>query len=88
MYIAKIEITLRPSILDTQGKATRNALHNLGYNSVEEVRIGKLIEMHIQATGEEEARSIADEACKKLLANEVMENYSIHLEAAETQRAD
>ncbi|NND73138.1 MAG: phosphoribosylformylglycinamidine synthase subunit PurS [Rhodothermales bacterium] len=79
MYRAKIEVTLRPSILDPQGKATRHALHNLGYTAVEEVRIGKLIEMHIDAATKDAAHDIAEAACRKLVANEVMENYSIVL---------
>lgn len=77
MYKAKIDITLRPSILDPQGKATRQALHNLGYPGVTDVRIGKMVELEIDAASEEDALSMAKDACEKLLANTVMEDYSI-----------
>jgi phosphoribosylformylglycinamidine synthase len=80
MYKAKINITLRKSILDPKGKAARHALHNLGINDVNDVRIGKFIEMDIEAASEKEAHSIADTACAKLLANEVMEDYQINIE--------
>lgn len=80
MYKASIHVTLRPSILDPQGKATRDALVQLGFESVAEVRMGKLIEMRIDTSLEEEARRVAEEAARKLLANPVVENYDITLE--------
>ena len=86
MYKAKISVTLRPSILDPQGKAAHHALTNLGLASVEQVRIGKYVEVWIDATDEAAARQIAEAACEKLLANPVMEDYSFTIEqvAAET----
>lgn len=80
LYRAKIEVVLRPSILDPQGKATRHALHNLGFGSVERVRMGKLVEMMIEAGSEEMARETAINACQQVLANPVMEDYSIEIE--------
>jgi phosphoribosylformylglycinamidine synthase PurS subunit len=80
MYRAKINITLRSSILDPQGKAVHHALENLGLPAVEEVRIGKFIELNIRCSGESEAKAVAEEACKKLLANPVMEDYSYTIE--------
>lgn len=80
MYKAKVNITLRKSILDPKGKAAHQALHNLGLNNIDGVRIGKFIEMDIQAASESEARKLADTACSKLLANEVMEDYHIEIE--------
>jgi phosphoribosylformylglycinamidine synthase subunit PurS len=77
MYKAKINVTLRKSILDPKGKASREALHNLGYRAVEDVRIGKYIELNINAGSESEAEKIAHEACSKLLANEVMEDFTV-----------
>lgn len=77
MYKATVNVTLRKSILDPQGKAAHHALHNLGMKKVDGVRIGKLIEMDINATSEEEAKSIAENACVQLLANEVMEDFEI-----------
>lgn len=80
LYTAKIEVVLRPSILDPQGKATQHALHSLGFAGVERVRMGKLVEMLIEASSADEARKVADSACQKVLANPVMEDYSIEIE--------
>jgi len=79
MYRANVTITLRKSILDPQGKATHSALKNLGLNQISSVRIGKLIQLDIEAEDETTARQIADTACSKLLANEVMEDYQIEI---------
>lgn len=83
MYKATIEITLRPSILDPQGKAAHHALDHLGYGSVERVRIGKYVEMFIAEDREEAAEQVAREACERLLANPVMEDFTIHLDRVE-----
>lgn len=80
MYKAKINITLRKSILDPKGKAAHHALHNLGLSDVNEVRIGKFIEMDIKADTEKQAHELAETACVKLLANEVMEDYHIEID--------
>lgn len=83
MYKANIHITLKESILDPKGKASVHALQNLGLNEIENARIGKFIELDIEADSVDEARDIADQACQKLLANEVMENYTLEVRAAE-----
>lgn len=80
MYKAKIHVTLRPSILDPKGKATHQALQSLGLNEVQQVRIGKFIELDIDASNKKEASKIAEEACAKLLVNEVMEDFEIFFE--------
>lgn len=85
MYKATISIRLRPSILDPQGKTVHHALGNLGYESVERVRMGKLAELWIDASSEDEARAVAEEACDKLLANPVTENYALTLEAVDPE---
>ncbi len=85
MYKANVRITLRPSILDPQGKAVHHALENLGYDAVERVRMGKYVEMWIEAASEEAAARLAREACEKLLANTVMEDYAIALEPLEKE---
>lgn len=77
MYKATVNVTLRKSILDPQGKAAHHALQNLGLNEVSQVRIGKLIELDIDADSREQAETIAENACVKLLANEVMEDFVI-----------
>lgn len=76
MYQSTITITLRPSILDVQGKAVEHGIHSLGMKEVNNVRIGKSIHLTIDAGSEEEAKRITQDACKKLLANPVMEDYT------------
>lgn len=88
MYKATISITLRPSILDPEGKTVQHALTNLGFDGVSEVRMGKQAEVWIEAESEEEARQVATEACEKLLANPVTENFDIELEAAAPQTVE
>tara|TARA_R110000868_G_scaffold408293_5_gene690998 strand:+ start:30045 stop:30290 length:246 start_codon:yes stop_codon:yes gene_type:complete len=79
MYKAKVNVTLRPSILDPKGKAAHHALQNLGINQVEKVRIGKFIELEVNADSEASAKEIVESACSKLLANEVMEDFEIEI---------
>ena len=79
MFKALIRITLRPSILDPQGKAIHHALHSLGYAAVDDVRAGKLIELRIDTEDRAEAERIAREASQKLLANEVMEDFTVEV---------
>ncbi len=75
----KIQVKIMPldGLLDPQGKAVMGGLNNLSINAVQDVRIGKNIELQIEAETKEEAHKIADEAAKKLLANQVMEQYEI-----------
>ncbi len=80
MYLAKITVTLRKSILDPQGKAVRHALESLELNGVGEVRIGKFIELRLNVSNKKKAEQLADEACKKLLANPVMEDFNYTIE--------
>ncbi len=87
MYKAGIRITLRPSILDPQGKAVHHALENLGFDDVDQVRMGKYVEMWIDTDEEAEAERVAREACEKLLANQVMEDFDIALEPVAAQSA-
>ena len=79
MFTAKINITIRKTILDPQGKAVEHSLKSLGFDSIEDTRIGKYIELKINTKTKEEAHRISEEACKKLLANDVMEDYSIQI---------
>ncbi len=76
-YKARITVTLRPSILDPQGKAAHRALTNLGFSTVQEVRVGKVVEMVLHEPSLEAARAAAEAACQKLLANPVMEDYAV-----------
>jgi len=71
---ARIFVTLKPGVLDPQGKAIQHALAGLGFGGVNDVRAGRLIELDLaDGTGEAEV----DEMCRKLLANTVIENYRI-----------
>ncbi len=81
VFIAKIIITLRKSILDPQGKAVLHGAHLLGSSEVDDIRIGKFIEMKIDVQSEKEAQEIAENLCLKLLANPVMEDYNYTLES-------
>lgn len=74
-YTAHINVMPLKELLDPQGKAVNNSLHNLGLAAVENVRIGKHITLSIEADSKEAAASITEEACKKLLANPVMEQF-------------
>jgi phosphoribosylformylglycinamidine synthase len=80
MYLAKVYITLKPTVNDPQGLTIKGALHNLGFSSVEDVRAGKYIEVRIAEKDITEARKQVDEMCRKLLANPVIENYRFELE--------
>lgn len=77
---ARIHVTLKNGVLDPQGKAIEHALSNLGFGGVDAARQGKLIELDLAETDREAAHSKVDEMCRKLLANTVIENYSIELE--------
>ncbi|MCF8449974.1 MAG: phosphoribosylformylglycinamidine synthase subunit PurS [Taibaiella sp.] len=74
-YIAHIDVMPLKELLDPQGKAVNTSLHNLGLSGINDVRIGKQIHLHIEAQSKEAAENIAREACKKLLANPVMESF-------------
>ena len=76
---AKIHITLKSGVLDPQGKAIEGALIGLGFEGTSDVRQGKVIELEIAEFDEAAARAKVEEMCKKLLANPVMENYTIEL---------
>ena len=78
-YQAHIYVTLRPSVLDPAGVAVESGLKQLGYEGVEQVRIGKYIELMLCAANEEAARQELDRICDQLLANPVIENYRFDL---------
>lgn len=78
-FTAAINVMPHKELLDPQGKAVTGSLHNLGLAQVADVRIGKRIHLQLDAVDEAEARKAAEEACKKLLANAVMESYEIQI---------
>ncbi len=80
---ATIYISLKNGVLDPQGKAIENALGQLGFDGVDNVRQGKMIELELADTDANQARDRLQEMCEKLLANTVIENYDIRLSDAE-----
>lgn len=83
MYLAKVYVTLKPTVNDPQGLTIKGALHNLGFISVEDVRAGKYIEVRIKGNDIDTARNQVNEMCHKLLANPVIENYRFELEGVQ-----
>ena len=78
-FTVQVKVMPLKELLDPQGKAVKSGLGNMGMNKIEDVRIGKNITLQIEAASAEEARSIAEQASKKLLANPVMEYYEIEV---------
>ncbi len=79
---ARVHVTLKPGILDPQGKAIQHALAALGFAGVEAVRQGKVIEVELAESDAAAARQRLRDMCEKLLANTVIENYTIELDGA------
>ena len=72
-------VTLKKEVLDPQGKVVGQTLKNMGYKNIINVRQGKYIDIEIDETDKEKAQKIAEEICKKLLTNIVIEDYTINL---------
>jgi len=83
IYQVRIYVTLRPSVLDPAGTAIQSGLQHMGYDNVEQVRIGKYIELTLRADSETTARTQLDLICDQLLANPVIENYRFELTEVE-----
>lgn len=81
--IAKIQITLKAGILDPQGKTIHHGLEMLGFSGIRGVRAGKLLEITFEGITREQAQQATENACKKLLANPVIENYEFVVEEKE-----
>jgi len=77
---ARVYVTLKPGVLDPQGKAIQHALGALGFDGVESVRQGKVIELELAARDRAAAQAEVEAMCQKLLANTVIENYAIELD--------
>jgi len=77
VYKAKIQIVLKDGVLDPQGNAVKQALHHLGFDRVKDVRMGKMIEISLDVNNHQEVESQIQKMCEKLLANSVIEKYSI-----------
>jgi phosphoribosylformylglycinamidine synthase subunit PurS len=79
-FTAEVRISPRAGLLDPEGNAVEGALHSLGFDGVQSVRIGRLIKLRLEADSLDLARSRAEAMCKQLLANPVTEDFEIHLE--------
>ncbi len=80
MIKAKVFVTLKPSVLDPQGKQVMNSLHSIGYDNIEEVRVSKFIEVKLNSNDLDAAENEIHEICEKILANPNTETYSWNLE--------
>lgn len=76
---AIVNVTLKNGVLDPQGKAVHHALDTLGFGGVNDVRVGRQIVLKLDSTDKESANSEVTEMCEKLLANTVIEDYSIEI---------
>ena len=79
---AVVTVMLKPGVLDPQGRAIGHALGNLGFAGVGEVRAGKVIELELAETDPARAQAQAEEMARRLLANTVIESFSVRLDAA------
>lgn len=79
---ARIWVTLKPGVLDPQGKAIAGALDSIGFSGVEDVRQGKYLEVKLEARDEAQARQDVERMCEELLANTVIETYRFELDQA------
>ena len=77
---ARVHVMLKRAVLDPQGKAIEHALAGLGFEGVESVRQGKVIDLELSATDAAAAKAQVEEMCEKLLANTVIESYDIEIE--------
>ena len=73
----RVLVRLKPGILDVQGAAVKRALGGLGFTDVADLRVGKVIELDVEAANAADARARVDEMCRKLLANPILEDYAI-----------
>ncbi|MGR3547127.1 MAG: phosphoribosylformylglycinamidine synthase subunit PurS [Roseovarius sp.] len=76
---ARVHVMLKSGVLDPQGEAVRHALGSMGFDGVEAVRQGKVIELDLAETDADKAKATVTEMCEKLLANTVIESYSVEL---------
>ncbi|NVK26815.1 MAG: phosphoribosylformylglycinamidine synthase subunit PurS [Flavobacteriia bacterium] len=81
-FRAEIDVMPHPALLDPQGKTVTHSLKNIDLASIDNVRIGKHITLEVEADNEDSAKEMVDTACKKLLANPIMEGYTFELTQA------
>ncbi|UDE96305.1 phosphoribosylformylglycinamidine synthase subunit PurS [Carnobacterium viridans] len=82
VYKVTVYVTYKDSVLDPQGEAVKGAVHRMGYESIENIRIGKYFEIQVSKT-EKDIEHVIEEICDKLLANVVMETYRYDIQEVE-----
>jgi len=87
-FNVEVRVIPRPGLLDPQGKAVQHALDSLGYAGVESVRVGKLLALELDADDASAARAVAEEMCRKLLANPVTEDFRIQVSKDDSVEAE
>jgi phosphoribosylformylglycinamidine synthase len=80
-FKAEIDVMPLDALLDPQGKAVTSSMKNIGLESIDGVRIGRHVRLFVEASSQEDATQKVEEACKKLLANQIMEKYTFQIEA-------
>ena len=83
MYLAKVHVTLKPTVNDPQGLTIKGGLHSLGFSSVSRVRAGKYFEIWLNGHNRSAAQQEADDMCQKLLANPIIEDFRFEIEEIE-----
>lgn len=78
-FLATVRVTLKPTVNDPQGLTVQSALGSLGFNSVTRVRVGKHLELALEAADRDEASALVQEMCRQLLANPVIETFDYEL---------
>lgn len=81
MYNVKVYVTYKESILDPQGEAVRGAVHRMGFDEIQDIRIGKYFEIKVTRQSDRTVEETIETICDKLLANVVMESYRYEIEA-------
>lgn len=79
MFLAKVYVTLKPTVNDPQGLTIKGGLHSLGFSAVDSVRAGKYMEIRVDAKSRQDAESAVTEMCRKLLANPVIEEFRVEI---------
>ena len=82
IFLARVDVTLKPTVNDPQGLTISGALHSLGFSEVQSVRAGKYMEVRIDAPSKKKAEVRVTEMCRKLLANPVIEEFRFEIEEA------
>ena len=82
MYLAKVYVTLKPTVNDPQGLTVLATLRNLGFSAATDVRVGKYLEVRIDNPDRSQAEALVNEMCRELLSNPVIEEYRFDLEEA------